>query len=292
MLAANYQDRGDIKRWRETLEKSLSSEETGLEHVQARVQLADYFMEQGKWSEAKDYAEAAGESWAAWAMSCAQRCAEGMKDWPRAALWAQRQSERYPELPDSLFRWYLFCVKTGRGDIKAARRFTEEALQDSGGIESLHPDFRGHFQWMSGDLKAAASSFREAYGQDPSFGPCLMVIAAADLLGDRATVAEYRKLLLAKHRKEAPEIVRIVELLPETLKPGGSRPPDMKAVNQVLETLPPRGRPSAELWIGLFLKAHGQMAAARPCLEHCVPSRVIPERSRAIAGQALRAGRR
>jgi tetratricopeptide (TPR) repeat protein len=292
LLAANYKDRGDTRRWLETLERSLTVEETGLEHVQVQVQLADYYMDQGQWSKAKEYAEAAGESWAAWAMSCAQRCAEGMKDWRRAELWAQRQSDRYREQPDSLFRWYLFCVKTGRGDLQAARQFTEEALQEQGGFESLHPDYRAQYQWINGDLKAALGSFRQAYRQSPGFGPCLSIMAVADLQGDQSTVAEYRKLLLAKHRQEAPKIVRIVELLPEALKAGNSRPPDLKAVKEVLETMPPPARPSAEIWIGLFLRSHGQMAAARPFLEHCIPARTIPEWHRAFAGSALRDGRR
>jgi tetratricopeptide (TPR) repeat protein len=292
MLAANYKARGDVKRWQETLERSLGTEETGLEHVQAQVELADYFMEQGQWANAKEYAEAAGESFAAFGMSCAQRCAEGMKDWPRAEQWAQRQSERYPEQADTLFRWYLFCMKTGRGNLRAARQYTEQLLQERGGLESLHPDFRANYAWLNGDLKAACGLFRESYRRSPNFGSCLSVMATADRLGDRATVDEYQKLLFVKHRKEAPEIVRIVELLLDVLNAGKPRTPDLKAVNQALETMPPQARPASEIWIGLFLKGRGQAAAARPFFEHCVASRVIPEWHRALAGKELRDGRR
>ncbi len=280
-----------MKRWQQTLERSLDTEEIGLEHVQAQVQLADYFMDQCQWAKAKEYAEAAGESWAAWAMSCAQRCAEGMKDWPRAELWAQRRSDRYREQPDSLVRWYLFCVKTGRGNLQAARMFTDEALQERGGIEALHPDYRAYYHWLSGDLKAALGSFRELYGKEPTFATCLPVIAVAELLGDRATADEYRKLLLAKHRREASAVIHVVELLPGTLRAGESRPTDLKAVNQALESMPPSKRPHAEIWTGLFLKARGHPAAARPYLERCATSRVIPEWRRAIAGKELRDGR-
>jgi tetratricopeptide (TPR) repeat protein len=292
MLAANYKARGDMKRWQETLERSLGTEETGLEHVQAEVQLAGYLMEQGQWAKAKDYAEAAGESFAAMGMSCAQRCAEGMKDWPRAEQWAQRQTERYPEQADSLFRWYLFCMKTGRGNLKAARQYTQQLLQERGGLESLHPDFQANYAWLNGDLKGAFELFRESYRLSPNFGSCLSVMATADRLGDRATVEEYRKLLDTKHRKEAPEIVRIVGLLLDALGTGKPGPTDLKAVNQVLETMAPLARPAAEIWIGLFLKGRGQAAAARPFFEHCVPSRVIPEWHRALAGKELRDGRR
>jgi tetratricopeptide (TPR) repeat protein len=291
MLAAIYKARGDMKRWQETLERSLGTEETGLEHVQAQVQLADYLMDQGQWAKAKEYAETAGESFAAMGMSCAQRCAEGMKDWARAEQWAQRQTERYPEQADSLFRWYLFCMKTGRGNLRAARQYTQQLLHERGGLESLHTDFQGNYAWLNGNVKAAGELFRESYRISPNFGSCLCVMTTADRLGDRATVEEYRKVLQEKHRKEAPEIVRIVELLLDALGTGKSGTPDLKAVNQVLETMAPPARPAAEIWIGLFLKGRGQSAAARPFFEHCVPSRVIPEWHRALAGKELRDGR-
>jgi hypothetical protein len=288
MLAANYKARGDMKQWQETLERSLDTEEIGLEHVQAQVQLADYLMEKGQWAKAKDYAEAAGESFAALGMSSAQRCAEGMKDWPRAELWAKRQTERYPEQADSLFRWYLFCTKTGRGDLRGARQYTQQLLQERGGLESLHPDFRANYAWLNGDLNAAAELFRESYRQSPNFGSCLSVMATADRLGDRATVEEYRKLLLAKHRQEAPEIVRIIELMLDERSAGKARSFDLRVVNQALSTMRSSARPAAEIWIGLFLKGRGQGAAATPFFEHCLSSRVIPEWHRALAGKELR----
>jgi hypothetical protein len=292
MLAANYKARGDMKRWQETLERSLGTEETGLEHTQAQVQLADYLMDQGQWAKAKEYAEAAGESFAAWGMSCAQRCAEGMKDWPRAEQWARAQTERYPGQPDNLFRWYLFCVKTGRGNLQSARQYTEQLLQEGGGIERLHPDFRANYALLNGDIDAAAELFRESYRRAPNFGSCLSVMAAADRLGDRVTGEEFRKLLVARHQKEAPEVVNVIEFLLDALNAARTRTPDLKAVNQALQKMPERARPAAEIWIGLFLKGRNQAAAARPFFEHCVTSRVIPEWHRALAGKELRDGQR
>ncbi len=292
MLAENAKARGDLARWQENLERALDTEETGLEHTRILVELADHFMDQGQWTRAKDYAEAAGESWAAWAMSCAQRCAEGMKDWPRAELWAQRQSERYAANPASLFQWYMFCVKTGRGDLPAARQFTEEAIRDLGGLENIHPDFRGYYQWIKGDVKAALGSFQELYARDPSFSTCLPVIAVAERLGDRATAEKYRKLLLDKHRHGATYLTGVVELVFKALDAGKSRPPDLKAVNQALEKTPAQVRPHAEVWTGIVLDARGQAAAARPFFERSLSSGAVTEWRRTIAGQALRRGRR
>jgi hypothetical protein len=165
-------------------------------------------------------------------------------------------------------------------------------IRIGGCCSRLHPDFRANDAWLNCDVKAAAELFRESYQRPPNFESCLSVMATADRLGDRATVEEYRKLLLSKHRKEAPEIVRIIEILLDGLNSGKPRMPDLKAVDQALETMLPPARPAAEIWIGLFLKGRGQAAAARPFFEHCVPSRVIPEWHRALAGKELRDGRR
>ena len=96
MLASSYRSRGDIKRWQEILEESLKTEDTGLNHAKARVALADYYMSLGQWAKAEPFAEAAGETWAEWAMKCAKHCAEGRENWQRGEVWAQRISERYP----------------------------------------------------------------------------------------------------------------------------------------------------------------------------------------------------
>jgi tetratricopeptide (TPR) repeat protein len=288
MLAANYKARGDIKRWQETLERVLMEEDTGLDHAQARVELANHFMDQGQWEKAKPYAEAAGESWAAWAMECAQRCAEGMKDWKRADLWVQRLSERYPD--QRLFQWYFFCERTGHGDVQAARRFTDLYLQAHGGLDPVAPDVRGIYQWVRGDLKGAVKSLRQAYKEAPSAGTCVGLIQVADLLGDSATVSEFRKNL-SRHSAEAPKTIQVVELLPDSVKGGESRPPDLKAVEAVLRTMPVERRPNLGLEIGLFLKAHGHPTEARPYLAGCVASRVPSEWKRVVAGQALRSSR-
>jgi tetratricopeptide (TPR) repeat protein len=288
MLADNYKARGDMKRWQETLERVLKGEDTGLDHAQAGVQLANSFMDQGQWAKAKPYAEAAAESWANWAMACAQRNAEGMKEWDRAVLCAQRRTERYPE--QSLFTWYLLCVRTGRGDVKAARQFTDEYLQEHGGLAPVAADLRGSYQWLRGDLKGALGSFRKAYEEAPSAMICFTILELADLLGDKATVDEFRREL-PKYAKEAPKMVQVFELLPEAVKGGKTRPPDMKAIEAVLQTMPAERRPNLGLEIGLYLKAHGPAAAARPYLEACVASRVPTEWNRALAAQALRSAR-
>ena len=65
-LAACYEARGDRERWKATLDDYLTkTEAAGLQHAQVQVQLANYLMKQGRWADAKKYAEPAAETWAA-----------------------------------------------------------------------------------------------------------------------------------------------------------------------------------------------------------------------------------
>ena len=107
-----------IDRWKEALEASLKEEDLGLDHASARVEIANYYMEQKQWDKARPYAEQAAMTWAEWAMVCAGRCAEGEKDWNRAEQWYSRATQRYPSTDWAA--WYFFCKRTGQGNLEAA----------------------------------------------------------------------------------------------------------------------------------------------------------------------------
>ena len=116
-LAKNYKERGDLGHWRSTLEEFLAkTEDHGLSHAGANVQLADHFMELKRWELARPFAEAAAQSGAGWAMVCAEHCAEGREDWQEAEGYARGITQRYPE--GSWGKWFLFCKRTGHGDLR------------------------------------------------------------------------------------------------------------------------------------------------------------------------------
>ncbi len=65
-LAACYEARGDHDRAKATLDDYLTkTEAVGLEHAQVQVQIANDLMKQGRWQEAKKYADPAAATWAA-----------------------------------------------------------------------------------------------------------------------------------------------------------------------------------------------------------------------------------
>ena len=81
--------------------------------------IADDLMKSGRYAKAWPYAEAAAQTGAGWAMTCAQNCAEGLNKWEAAEQYARAWSKRYPGSMWTV--WFVFCERTGHGDIAAAR---------------------------------------------------------------------------------------------------------------------------------------------------------------------------
>lgn len=122
-LAELYKAQKKMVNWQETLEASLKIEDVGLNHADARVRLARQFMEQKEYRKALPYAEAAADSYAAWAMICASECNEALGELDRAELWIRRVSERYPP---NRAAWLQWCKRTGRGNLEAAQKLAGE----------------------------------------------------------------------------------------------------------------------------------------------------------------------
>ena len=82
---------------RKTLDEFLTKvEDHGLDHAKVRVAIADDLMTDGHYEEAWPYAVAAAQTWAGWAMTCAQNCAEGLKNWEAAEGYARASSDATP----------------------------------------------------------------------------------------------------------------------------------------------------------------------------------------------------
>lgn len=102
-LANHYRREGNLEQWKATLESFLETPQTGLEHAQVRVQIAEYYMKDQKWKEAEPYALEAAESYAAWAMWTAVKCYEGQGDLKSAEVWVRRIAQRYQ--PEAYEAW-------------------------------------------------------------------------------------------------------------------------------------------------------------------------------------------
>lgn len=267
-LAACYLARNNRAQWKKTLDDFLTNTEpAGLEHAQVQVELARYLMAAGKWTEARPYAEAAAETWAAWAMACAADCSEGLHDWDRAELWLRRKSERY--LGSSWPDWYLFCLRTGHGNVEMARAFVESYLSAvAERPDLLNPGPAGFFAWSSGEIKPALNLLDTAYQREPGIVYGIARILLADELGDKARrdgligefctrFRNYRRMVtLCEMIRDAPIADKKVKL-------------DLQAVETVLQKMPARTRGDAEFLVGRFLLNHGQPLMAQKLLQRC-----------------------
>lgn len=114
-MAQLYQAAGQEDLWLATLEEYVARPNGGLEQSRARVEIAKHYMNKGEIEKAVPYAEAAAESYAAWAILCAVECYEKQGDLDKADLWYSRAAQRYPDLAVAYRRW---CDEHGRKPTK------------------------------------------------------------------------------------------------------------------------------------------------------------------------------
>jgi tetratricopeptide (TPR) repeat protein len=288
MIAANYRAKGELARWKETLDDYLANvEDHGLDHAHVRVEIANHFMEQKRWAEARPYAEAAAETWAAWAMECAARCAEGSGDWQRAEFWIRQATERYPS--SSWTAWYRFCKKSGHGDVKAARAWTEEYLAASDGRPDLAPPLvSAYFSWSIGSLKKAGDSFARAIAANPSETMGIAHLAlVADELGEVARRDQLLRRLCTQHKDRAPKTVELAEVFRGWLAGGCKGPVDLAAADRVIASLEPDNRGNLEFFAGRLLLTHGQTEAGQAYLKRSAAAPKTYEWLRIIAADTV-----
>ncbi len=286
MLAENYKAQGDVARWTATLEDYLANgEDHGLNFAKVRVDLARHCMRLGDWARAKAYADAAAETWAEWAMICAAEANEGAGDWEQAELWARRTSERYPS--NSWAVWYLFCDRTGRGDLASARALTESYLEAAQGRPDLaDPTRAAYFYWSSGSTKRAQAAFEAVFEAEPSFANGISAAIVADEAGDSGRRDQLMERLCTAMKEQAPKSAAILQLMRESL--AASQPLDLAAVDPILASISPEGRGNAEFFVGKFLLNRGRADVGRDHLRKASRSGLTHDWSRQIAATILR----
>jgi tetratricopeptide (TPR) repeat protein len=275
LLAKTCKDQGDLEQWQATLEEYIAkAEDHALDHARVRVELANHFMGLKQWEKAWPFAKAAAESGAQWALMCAERCAEAKEDWKEAGRYAEAVSKRYGKA--GWFQWFLFCKRTGHGDVESARVHAETYLQTIDLTpQKAAPGPIGHFYWLCGDAKQAMPWFRKAYQASPSDGTCYNMILVADDAGDTATRDEMIRVLLANYRKKAPKACQIYELLRKSLERDDTRSIDLKPIDEILQSATPESRAINAYHVGLFLKNHANPEAAQRYLRMVVESRGV-----------------
>lgn len=252
---------GDEKKWLELLEEALKLPASGLEHAQVRVSVARHYLKAGKPADARKYADAAAETGAEWAMRCAADCAEAAGDFAAAEEWMQRVSGRYASVAGA---WYLWCVRTGKGDVRAARRLADDRLQAMGQLRA------GQDYTLNALLLLADGRAKQAADLLAEFKPAVakydlpLVLAAAirDGLGD--TAGRDRAL---KAIPDGGDHAAVAKLLLAAVAGGEKTVPTGAEIEAVLKPLTAATRLSAAYAVGEFARRRGKADVAKKYLE-------------------------
>ena len=248
-LAACYTARGDAQLAKETLDNYLNNTESaGLKHAQVQVQMANKLMSEGRFQDARPYADAAAATWAAFGMICASQCYEGLKDWAQAEQWSRLTSERYSRR--NWAYWYTWCKRTGHGDVKAARAVAEAHLAEAAGSPEPEDLPRiGFFYWSIGSPKNARIHGK-SLRNDPTPLNGIAIVNLADELDDKDRRDRMLERVAAQFQGKVPRMVTICTMIRVTLASGGNPPLDLVAVDKVLDNMPAKNRVNGDFLVG------------------------------------------
>ena len=263
-LADVYKKQNKTDQWAATLEKVLQEVDTGLEHARVQVELARHFMSLKDFKRAQPYADAAAETWAAWAMLCAADCYEGLGEWEKAELWVQRTSERYD---DSRSRWFFWCKRTGKGDLAAATKMFEAELAQRESSKAPRDYLsRGIFARLTGQPKQAGEAYRSYAKLQPKewSAPVLAAICF-----DEAGADAECKAMLESVGAGSP-FATLAKNFQVTLGKGKDESLDMRTVDVYIEGISPNVRAMACYLIGCFTAKHGPKDASEKYLRRAM----------------------
>jgi hypothetical protein len=100
------------------MDKLLATQQDlGLQHANVEMHIAEHLIVKGKAEQAVKYAESAGATAAQWAMEAAAIANERAGHFAAAEKWMRDSAEQY----DEPLAWFQWCVRTGHGDLAAAR---------------------------------------------------------------------------------------------------------------------------------------------------------------------------
>jgi tetratricopeptide (TPR) repeat protein len=270
LLANVYRAQGDLAKWQATLERFLQEPEFRLSHASVEVKIAYHLMLLKEWDKALPYATRAAQSKAAWAFLCLSDCYEGLEDWENAELYTIRDVRSYPS---DWANWFLFCKRTGQGDLKEARELAEQAVERIGAAgNDAELSQAARYYIVIGEPKKALDLMRKAFeDSSPNLANGLELALLADELNDRAlrdsTVEKVCKSPAIRKLDSFPAI----EQLSRALAGGGNPPLDLAAIDAALGRIEP-GAPRANMayFIGAFLYKHDAPTQAKRYFEMCL----------------------
>jgi tetratricopeptide (TPR) repeat protein len=293
-LAAIYKERGDMVKWKQTLEKSLDLPAMSLEQASIRDQIAHYHMDRKEWKEAVAYADAAAESYSAWTMLTAARCHEMLGEWAKSEAFMHAVSERYADIS---MEWLLWCHRTGHGDADAAADCARKHFESLG--TSFFPGILekiGLYYLLTKEPEKALVVFKQSFEKEHTVYDAMQAAIITDTLGKSAD----RDLLLSQiidaNPGQNPQgavnaglYKRLAELMRKSLPPGSLQEFSPDKIAAIVNGSPNDEAPvNLEYFVGMFLKNRGEVEKSHEYLVRCAQSPLYNKYTHVLACQLLR----
>jgi tetratricopeptide (TPR) repeat protein len=138
-LANSYRDNGQEDKWLPTMERYFKEEDYSLGHSVIHCAIADDYIAKGKWTDAEPHALESAQTWSCMGLMTASRVYEGLGQWDKSEYWIREASQNYPTYEG--IQWYLWCRRTGRGNVLTAKQLADTFLQQPWVNADGHGDY-------------------------------------------------------------------------------------------------------------------------------------------------------
>jgi tetratricopeptide (TPR) repeat protein len=267
---------GDEAKSLQTLQYYLDHvEDYGLGHARVQNDIAEHFMHKREYEKALPYADAAAESGASWAMITASHAHERLGQWKQAESLIREDAQRYQ---GDAHEWYIFCRRTGHGDVAAARVLAADYLHHSHEQTVGAYTERGMLQMLNGDDRQALQEFSACLKKNDDLWSGLQAALLCDRLGDDAgrnatlqNCDEIAKKLIKKDPKARLwEGVQLTALLKDHFDQMPDKPLDFGAIEKLMRGASAPAQTAVAFVAGTFLDDHGQKPQATKLFKKCV----------------------
>jgi len=157
-FAIHYLNRGNPQEYRKQMLLALEQPSFGLEHAQISNGLAMGFMRRGDFKTAKPHAMNAAQSYSSWGLETGSQCLEGLGDWKTSEDLTKARAGRYD---GDWFEWYLWCRRTGRGDLEGAREHVQQVMSHWEPDAQTFSYERAIYYELESDSEAAIDAWRK-----------------------------------------------------------------------------------------------------------------------------------
>jgi len=226
----------DLDAWERVLRDLAKSTKGSLTGANANSALAVGLMNRGLWRDAEAPALLGAEAWSVTGLTTASCATEGLAKWKESEQWIRECTVHYPT--SSGHRWYMWCRRTGRGNLKQAQRyakpFFERSTQGYGRGNWL---VLGGYHLLERENQKALKAFVKALEFRRSLSCSVMIAQLYSELGDDQARDRY----ISQWEADAEDvpIERLGQTLMDLIKSDGETDDLLERVDkQLTEVLP------------------------------------------------------